>query len=727
MEVSGGSPSSPSISVPSEWDMQDRVPMNQVEFDKRFEYIEPYGENVLVTTITRYFSRFIRPFTSLRLFLTTLLSFMPILRWLPRYDIKSNLLRDAVGGFMVGVMHVPQGIAYAFLAGVYPVNGLYTSFFPVLTYMLFGNSRHNSIGSFAVVALMSGKTVHRLAYDNENMDMSVANASTSIEHSFHPVEVASALTLAIGFVQLSIAILGLDFLTVYFSDQIVAGFTTGAAVHVFVTQLKDVTGIYGTPRRTGIGNAILRVYDIVVEIYRTNPTTILVSTIAITLLYIGKKLINPLVVAHSPIPIPFELLMVIIGALASWLLHLESEFMVRTVGDIPTGLPLPSLPRLSILPYLIKEAIPIAVVTIAVHISMAKLLAKQNNYSVDGKQELYALGFTSTISSFFPVYPSSCSLARTMVNASAGTRTQLFAVFSSVFIFVVLQFGGTFLGPLPMCILASIIIVALTDMFSKFKQLPKIWSISKIDWFIWVVAFLATACIDVVEGLVIGILFALFTTLIRQQKPRWHILVNIPGTGEYRDVERYQQVNFVENVCVVRFDAPLLFTNVEKFREMVDVITRNWESVICNSELETKENSLLDEEETTRLSKFLIIDCSAFVYIDMMGVNCLKETYTDLLKQGIRVMFAAPKAPLRELFDASGFYKTVSKSNFYPTIHDAMFFARYKQGVAGLSHILTNESLYDSVELSDSSTQSSDAASDRKSSWLNPVYATLSK
>ncbi|VDO53267.1 unnamed protein product [Haemonchus placei] len=229
----------------------------EVEFDKRFEYIEPYGENVLVTTITRYFSRFIRPFTSLRLFLRTLLSFMPILRWLPRYDIKSNLLRDAVGGFMVGVMHVPQGIAYAFLAGVYPVNGLYTSFFPVLTYMLFGNSRHNSIGSFAVVALMSGKTVHRLAYDTENMDVSIANASTSIEHSFHPVEVASALTLAIGFVQLSIAILGLDFLTVYFSDQIVAGFTTGAAVHVFVTQLKDITGIYGTPRRTGIGNAIL--------------------------------------------------------------------------------------------------------------------------------------------------------------------------------------------------------------------------------------------------------------------------------------------------------------------------------------------------------------------------------------------------------------------------------------------------------------------------------------
>uniref|UniRef100_A0A0N4WSP9 Sulfate_transp domain-containing protein n=1 Tax=Haemonchus placei TaxID=6290 RepID=A0A0N4WSP9_HAEPC len=103
-------------------------------------------------------------------------------------------------------------------------------------------------------------------------------------------------------------------------------------------------------------------------------------------------------------------------------------------------LPLPSLPRFSILPQLIKEAIPIAVVTIAVHISMAKLLAKQNNYTIDGKQELYALGFTSTISSFFPVYPSSCSLARTMVNASAGTRTQVDYIFGSHINFIVPPF-----------------------------------------------------------------------------------------------------------------------------------------------------------------------------------------------------------------------------------------------------------------------------------------------
>ncbi|KAK6052916.1 chloride anion exchanger domain protein [Cooperia oncophora] len=289
----------------------------QVEFDKRFEYVEPYMENRLVTATKKYFSRrhfrpyfcrFTRPFASLRSFRATMLSFIPILYWLPRYNIKSNLLNDVVGGLMVGIMHVPQGIAYAFLADVPPVVGLYTSFFPVLTYMVFGNSRHNSLGSFAVVALMSGRTVYRLSHKSENVDAILANSSITSEHIFQPVEVASALTLAIGLVQFAIALLGLDFLTTYFSDQIVAGFTTGAAVHVFVTQLKDVTGIYGTPRRVGVGNAILRVFDIVVEIYRTNPVTILVSIVAMIVLYIGKKIINPRVVARSPVPIPFELL-----------------------------------------------------------------------------------------------------------------------------------------------------------------------------------------------------------------------------------------------------------------------------------------------------------------------------------------------------------------------------------------------------------------------------------
>ncbi|VDL69579.1 unnamed protein product [Nippostrongylus brasiliensis] len=421
-----------------------------------------------------------------------------------RYEIGENIFQDAIAGFMVGVMHVPQGIAYALLAGVHPVVGLYTSFFPVLAYMLFGTSRHTSIGSFAVVALMTGNTVSRLVEHSSRNNSTIINNTT--EDLYQPIEVTTALSLAIGLIlvgsffifhlKIVVAIAGLDFVTTYFSEQLVAGFTTGAAVHVFVTQLKDIFGVYGTPRRVGAANAILRATDVLTELYRANTTTIVVSLITMIILLIGNRYVNKRLTTYCTLPIPFELLVFIFFSFS---------------------LPLPTPPRLKLLPLVLVDAISIAAVIMAVHISMAKLLAKKHHYSIDSKQEVFALGFTSAIVSFFPVFPCSTSLARTVVNSNAGAKTQFFAVFSSLFIFLTLQFGGAFLGPLPMCVLASIIVVALVDMFLKLRQLPELWRVSKFDLAIWLVAFTATAFIDVVSGLVIAIVFALFTTVVRLQ------------------------------------------------------------------------------------------------------------------------------------------------------------------------------------------------------------------
>ncbi|KIH53142.1 STAS domain protein [Ancylostoma duodenale] len=183
---------------------------------------------------------------------------------------------------------------------------------------------------------------------------------------------------------------------------------------------------------------------------------------------------------------------------------------------------------------------------------------------------------------------------------------------------------------------------------------------------------------------------------------------------EYKDVERYRHVNFVKGICIVRFDAPLLFTNVEHFRAMIENVSKHWNNVECNSPT-TEESSATEDEEVvdkyrrpscTRPRKFLIVDCSGFVYVDMMGVNCLKEIYEELIIRGIRVFFAAPKAPVRELFEAAGLYNSVKKSNFYPTVHDAMFFAQHRRSLATLAWMRSNESSYDTVVLSDDSTQS---------------------
>ncbi|CAJ0601199.1 unnamed protein product [Cylicocyclus nassatus] len=684
---------------PGQMEAMERPPMNQEEFDRRFEYELP-SEHISPCMRVAYITRkFWRPFTSPRNFANTLISFLPILQWLPRYDYKNNLVHDAMGGLTVGIMHVPQGIAYALLAGVDPVVGLYTSFFPVLSYMIFGTSQHCSTGTFAVVALMCGKAVNRLAVKPlDDDDLLLANA-TAIVDGPTPLQVASALTVLMGLIQAAIAVLGLDFVTTYFSDELVGGFTTGASMHVFITQLKDIAGITGLPRRNGAANALLKVYDLVKALPRTNVVTLAVSAVTMFVLILGKDLINPIVQKrlHCPVPVPFELLAVIGGTLVCQFAQLKKNFNVSTVGKIPTGLPAPIVPRVELFSSLILDAMSITIVVMAIHVSLAKILAKKYHYEVNTNQEFYAMGFTSVISGFFPVFPHSSSISRTMVSAGAGSRTQLGAIFSSIFIFIVVQFSGSWLQPLPMCVLASIIVVALLGMFEKFQTLSVLWKLSKIDFSIWVVAFVATLGIDVMEGLAIAIFFALFTTVIREQWPRWHILANISGTNDFRDMERYKHIYFFNSVCVLRFDSPLLFTNVDRFRKIVDKLANDWNGMRCCGQIDPKailgenEKTETEKEDTPKMKRFLIIDCSGFAYVDVMGVNSLKEIYEEMRSRNIKVFFAAAKAPVRELFEASGLYAAVAKTNFYPTIYDAVSFAQFEQATPPSDDVILDE------------------------------------
>ncbi|KAE9421442.1 hypothetical protein Angca_002250, partial [Angiostrongylus cantonensis] len=246
-----------------------------------------------------------------------------------------------------------------------------------------------------------------------------------------------------------------------------------------------------------------------------------------------------------------------LGTIISYLAHLNVNFNVAVVGRLPAGLPEPALPHFELFPSLLVDALSISVVTLAIHVSLAKIFANKYQYEVDTNQECYAVGFTSVLSGFFPIFPPSCSLSRSMVSAGAGSKSQLSSIPSSLFIFVVVQFSGSWLQSLPMCVLSSIIVVALLGMFRKYEQLKKLWSLSKIDFSIWVTAFVATLVTDVMQGLAIAILFALFTTVIRVQWPRWHILGNISGTSEFRDMERYRHTYFFEVRQAHLFNVPL--------------------------------------------------------------------------------------------------------------------------------------------------------------------------
>ncbi|VDM38237.1 unnamed protein product [Toxocara canis] len=630
---------------------EGRAVMNQEDFDEKYGYHPPIS-----TTCHRAKKaarKCIDPCTSGRKFLKAVTGCVPILEWLPKYNFKGYLVRDIIGGLTTGIMHVPQGIAYSVLSGVAPVYGLYSSFFPVLFYMIFGTSRHTSI----VVALMSGIANEQIMSKYVTTTNSTMNATE--DTTLTPIQVASTLTFALGMIQFATGLLRLEFLTDYFSDQLVAGFTTGAACHVFTAQLDDIFGLT-VPKVSGPGYIFRvslitsvvfdisqfteidfqRIYDIIIRIPHANVCTVITSAIGIAFLYVGKDFISPFVNKRSPvkIPIPYELILVgsfvlIMFAAISYLLNLNERYGMIIVGDIPAGVPEPQLPNISILSDCLIGAAGIAAVTIAVHISMAKMLAKKMKYKIDARQELYALGLSAMLGGLFPIYPVSTALGRTMVNVESGSKTQLSSLFSCLLLLTIILWLGPLLETLPM-------------------------------W-VWFIAFISTVAISVVEGLAISIAVALLTIIFRSQWPKSATLARIPDTNDFKDPRKYTAALPCPNICIFRFDSALLFVNAERFKRSITEAMSVWEldsNVVANNGNPPDKN-------------YLIIDCSCIAFIDYTGATALKEVANDARSRHVELFLAATTANVRQSLEVSGFFSTVSKKYFFPTISDAFHFA----------------------------------------------------
>uniref|UniRef100_A0A8R1E0B9 STAS domain-containing protein n=1 Tax=Caenorhabditis japonica TaxID=281687 RepID=A0A8R1E0B9_CAEJA len=568
---------------------------------------------------------------------------VPILDWLPNYEWKQHFHGDFIAGLTVGIMHVPQGMAYASLAGVPPVYGMYSSFFASTIYMLFGTSRHISIGVFAVASMMVGAARLRLAPD-------IPSPEFPLGSYVDPLVFTSSLTLLVGLVQIIMGVLRLGFLTTYLSDLLVSGFTTGAAVHVFTSQLNKVLGVK-LPRHEGIG-MILRMYrDMLGTLGSANYVTLTISAFGILFLDLGRTFLNPLIKKVSPVPPPLELILVIIGVIISSTFHLGDEHNVSTVQEIPRGLPLPSIPRLDFLPALLPDAIPIAIVCYMFVMSMGKLFAKKHKYKTDATQELYAIGIASALSSFFPVYPVGASLSRSSVCEMSGANTQLNTVFSSLLLLTVILVLGPFLEPLPMCVLACIVIVSLKSLFMQVKELPRIWKICKYDFAIWLVACLSTVLTDVTTGLVISLCFSLFTLVLRQQWPKFSSIT----------LDDTPRQNIPDSVSIVRFGGPLHFANVTLFLDKM-------------AEAVGKKAAGVEDEEEALIATTLIVDGSPISHVDSMGVDALRDVYLDAKKSQVNVFYCAlPEEVLAVLrADDANFGAVVPSSTFFSTIDSCL-------------------------------------------------------
>nr|XP_033814421.1 prestin isoform X2 [Geotrypetes seraphini] len=686
-----------------------------------------------------------------------LYSFLPILKWLPRYPVKEYMLGDIISGLSTGVMQLPQGLAYALLAAVPPVFGLYSSFYPVFLYTFFGTSRHISIGTFAVISLMIGGVAVRIAPDEmfnivETNSTNGTDLEKYAERDAMRVQVAVAVTLLTGLIQLCLGILRFGFVAIYLTEPLVRGFTTAAAVHVFTSQLKYLLGIK-TKRYSGPLSVIYSIIAVLSDIRKTNIVALIVGAICIVLLLCAKE-INDRFKKKLPVPIPMEIIVVIIGTGVSSGMNLSGSYGVDVVGSIPTGFRPPAVPDLSFLPAVFMDAVAIAIVGFSMTISMAKIFALKHGYTVNGSQELIALGICNSAGSFFQTFVITCSMSRSLVQESTGGKTQIAGLLSSFMVLLVILVIGYLFEPLPQTVLAAIVMVNLKGMFKQFADIAYFWRASKIELTIWLVAFLASVILGLDYGLLVAVAFAVITVVYRTQSPRYRIFGQIPNTDIYCDVDEYEEVKELPGIKIFQANSSLYFANSDLYVSALRKKTGIDPCAILNARKKAlkrnvkKMKGLEEQKKTTVLklsndvqtgvqhelmnneislefasngknastvpgdSKFLepsskelelfmqpsldvhsiILDLTPVNFIDSVGAKMLISIIKEYKEVDVSIYIAGCSGPVMEDLNRLNFFEKVSKRDLiFQSLHDAVLSCQFKALVTARQHAADQE------------------------------------
>ncbi|XP_076363031.1 prestin-like isoform X2 [Tachypleus tridentatus] len=633
--------------------------------------------------------------------LPCLLSFLkerfPILQWLLNYPVKEYLLSDLISAFTTLFLHIPQGMAYGLLASVDPVNGLYTSFFPVVIYCMMGTSRQVSVGTMAVISLMVGSAPGKLGavskQDVVNSNLAglavnlsfnttdqVLHSKVEVDGSGDPfcpptnLEVVVSLCLITGLFQIVMGILHLGSLTVVFSDQFVSGFCTGTSVLVVVSQLKY---LFGIPARqfTGPFKVIYSSINIFSILKNANPTTVLIAAISILILAVVKEQINARFREKLKLPIPIDLVVVVLATLVSYMGEFNKNYGVDIIGEIPTGLPEPVAPRMDLIPSLVVDGFAVSAVSYTISYSLAQIFAKKHQYVVDANQELLAIGSANLFSSFFACFPCAAALSRSLVQEKSGGKTQLASLISCALMVVILLALAPLFYHLPKCILSSVILVALKGMFVQVLELKRVWNISKIDGMIWIMAFLSIVILDIDYGLILGVVFSILTVVYRSFVPYQVVLANLPDTEIYVDKEHFSSAQEILGIKIFCFRGPLYFMNKSIFMEgLKQVIANN--RITKNNRKEWHIEEDQNNIESLNPIHHVVIDCSSFSYIDLSGVDTLLELTKEMKDKDITVYLAGCTVPAYRMLQKTKFLVKIPQPSVFPTVHDAVKYAQ---------------------------------------------------
>ena len=543
-----------------------------------------------------------------------------ITEWLPDYT-TDTLQNDAVAGLTVGVMLIPQGMAYAVIAGLPPIYGLYAGLVPLLAYPLFGTSRQLAMGPTAIDMLIVAAGIGTLA-----------QAGTD-----RYVTLAVLLTAMVGILQMAMGIMQLGFVANLLSRPVIAGLTTAAAFIISTSQLGNLLGV----ELDGSQYVHVLLWEALQNVGETHLLTLGIGGICIALLFLLPR--------WAPL-VPESLVVVVGATLAGWGFSLD-ERGVEVVGAIPDGLPMPEVwaVNLSDLNTLLPAAITLALVQFMKNVSLGRVFATRHGYTIDANRELVGVGAANFFGSLFQGIPASGSFSRSAVNDQAGAKSPLANVFAAVVIVLTLLFLTPLFYYLPVPALAAIIIVAGISLIDL-PDLRNLFRARRRDGTIALFTAGVILFVGLQEGILLGIGASVVAVLFRISRPNVAELGHVPGTRLFRDLERFEQSVRLKDIMVLRVDASFSFANAEYFKDFI----------------------LEKSEREGRTVEVVVVDGSSINDLDTTAIGALFSVVEALDEMDIELHLTGLIGPVREVVRRSGLHALLGEDRFHLDPHEAV-------------------------------------------------------
>jgi sulfate permease, SulP family len=543
----------------------------------------------------------------------------PVAARLRRYRLPVAR-KDAVAGVTVAALALPSAMAYAEVAGVSPVNGLYALLLPTVAYAFLGSSKQLAIGPEGSIATLVAAAVLPLA----------------VAGSADAAEMAAMLALLVAVCFVAAWILRLGWIADYFSRPVLIGYIHGVAVVLVIGQLGKLLGLSIDAK-----DPLPQLWEAITELGSVSAATVAVSVVSLAALF-GLRLLMP--------KLPAALLIVVVAIGLSWAFDFAAHG-VAVVGSIPAGLPnfaIPT-PALADVVRLLPAALGIFLVCFADEILTARSFAGKHHQNVRGSQELLAMGAASAAAGFTQGFPVGASGSRTAVNDDMGARSQIAGLFAAAAVALILLFLTEPVQYLPKAVLGAVIVFAAIGLIE-----PQAWrALAAVDPIEVAIAAVTTACViffGVLEALVVAVGLSMIDTVRRSASPHDAVLGWVERLGRYADVSLHPSARVTPGVVVYRLDDRLFFANARYFAGRVREAIR----------------------AAPAPARWLVLDADAITHADATGLDALLELTQDLQRDEITLVLARLRTRMEEQLDDAGVLDEIGREHLYPTVRAAV-------------------------------------------------------